>query len=143
MATKKTPAPKQEKRVKDQRFTRNLVCILTREERENYSTDLANKIGEQGHLEAEFDNVKKSWKQKLETVELDIGSLSSKVRENRELRTVKCRRLFDYDTGMVSETRTDTGEVFEERPMTDAERQEELDFGSNDPDDEFAEEGAE
>jgi hypothetical protein len=139
MATKKNSkkSAETEQKTKEQKFSRNLVCILTREEREAYSTDLANKIGEQGQLEAEFDNVKKSWKQKLETVDLDVHSLSSKVRENRELRNVKCKRVFNYGESTVTECRSDTGEVIEVRDMTDSERQEELDFGDNDPDSDF------
>jgi hypothetical protein len=146
MATKKSskPAKKSDKatsedsgRAKTQGFTQNLVCVLTREEREQYSIDMANKLGERDHLEAEFDGVKKAWKGKLEDVDLAVSALSSKVRENRELRVVRCKRLLDYETKTVTEIRQDTGEVMDSRPMSDAELQQELDFGSNDPDSEF------
>jgi hypothetical protein len=152
MASKKNKAPakktgkgktEESGRAKAQAFTKNLVCVLTREEREQYSIDMANKLGERDHLEAEFDGVKKAWKGKLEDVDLAVSALSSKVRENRELRVVRCKRLFDYETKTVTEIRSDTGEIMEERPMSDTELQQELDFGSNDPDSEFDMDGNE
>lgn len=54
-----------------------------------------------------------------------------------EERQVHCERRMNYETGKVVDVRLDTGEVIEERDMSDAEKQRGLPFDQPDVDDEF------
>ena len=114
--------------------------MLTVDEVADHAQNLAQLIARQGETEAEFDGVKKTWKGRLEDIEREINSESIKVREKRELRLVSCTRTIDFDAGLVTEYRNDTGETLTERPISDAEKQKQLDFGGNDVDEAFGEE---
>lgn len=123
-------------RVKRIECTKDLVCQLTREEVAAYAEDLAQQIDREAKTTSEFDSVKKTWKNKLDDIKREILSTSTKVREHKEMRLVKCEKVLDFDAGEVREVRLDTGEIIGSRPMSATERQKELDFDGN-LDDEF------
>lgn len=115
-------------RVKTVKLTRDLVCSLTREEVAKYAEDLAQLIDREATTTSDFDSVKKTWKGKLEDIKREILSTSTKVREHKEIRLVKCQKELDFESGEVRLVRMDTGEIIETRPMSAVERQKELDF---------------
>jgi hypothetical protein len=118
-------------RVKKLKMTKDLICNLTREEVANYADSLAQLIDRESSTNSEFASIKKAWNGKIEDIKRDIQSTSTKVREHKELRLVKCEKVLDFDAGEVREVRLDTGEIIGTRPMSSTERQKELDFDGN------------
>ena len=84
---------------------------------------------------AEFLRIEKDKKEETKILNLNIkdckesiADLSEKIESGFEEKTVPCRVKFDHTRDMVFIIRTDTDEVVEERPMTEEERQTELQF---------------
>ena len=144
MAKKKqaTGTDENPERVRKHGFTRDLVCALTRDEVAAHAEELAQLIDRETSTEAEFDSVKKTWKNKIEDIKREILSTSTKVREHKEMRLVRCQKVLDFEAKEVREVRLDTGETFNTRPMSAAELQKELDF-DGDLEDEFNDAGGE
>lgn len=141
MAKKTTEKQQSDKpeRIKRVKFTKDLICALKPEEVAAYADDLAQLIDREVSTEAEFDGVKKTWKNKIEEIKREIMATSTKVREHKELRLTTCVREIDFGEGEVREIRSDTGEVINTRPISDPEKQKELDF-DGDVSDEFDDE---
>jgi len=118
-------------RVKRVKFTRDLVCSLSRDEVAKYAEDLAQLIDREATTTSEFDSIKKTWKGKLDDIKREILATSTKVREHKEIRLVKCQKELDFDAGEVRSVRLDSMETIATRPMSAAERQKELDFDGN------------
>ena len=57
------------------------------------------------------------------------ATLTDEIAHRQEIRNVECNVTHDFDDFQTTVTRCDTGEQIERRPMSDAERQLELDFG--------------
>jgi hypothetical protein len=141
MSKKKQQNEDKSERIKRVKFTKDLICNLKPEEVAAYADDLAQLIDRGASTEAEFDGVKKAWKGKIDDIKREVMATSTKVREHKELRLVKCVRELDFGAGEVREVRTDTGEILGTRPISDTERQKELDF-DGDVTDEFDDEAA-
>jgi hypothetical protein len=98
--------------------------------------DRADKLG---HVVQQRDAFEESMKAEAKTqretlkgLDRELRKLSSVIRERAEWREVKCERRVNYTTGVVTDVRLDSGEVIEERAMTDDERQKGLEFGDVD-----------
>lgn len=120
-----------------EKFTRDLICGLTREEVEERAAKAAELVEKRDLKQSDFDSQRKFWKNQIEELEVEIRAVSSEVRSRKTSRQVVCERRYNYTTGKVQEVRTDTFDVLHERDMTDAEKQRELDFGDNDVDEAF------
>ena len=122
-AAKKKPDDKGAKDTREVAFERNLRVILTVDQ-------VAERADRLAHLMKERDNkvemaAAAAKHAKSEIAELEAASrrLSAEVRDKACYQAVPCTRVFDYRRGLVTETRTDTGEVIDERAMTEEERQ--------------------
>lgn len=106
--------------------TERLGCRLTDEERLEFSDMMADA---QQALEAAEANKKSLVKQlnaEIEQAKARRDKLTNIVASRTEYREINIEIHFNYDTGKVSKIRTDTGELYQERPMTEKEKQRSL-----------------
>jgi hypothetical protein len=106
--------------------TKNLPCKLTEAEVLAYGRDLAGKHAEYSRIEGEFTALKTEFKGKLEEVDARISTLASRVQSGQEYRDVETIETKNWTKLTVSSIRTDTGEVIQNRPMREDEKQAEL-----------------
>lgn len=64
----------------------------------------------------------------MKSIQQQIHTLSYKVINNEEMRSIVCDLQLNYTKQTATLIRTDTNEVVQERPMTDEEKQMDLDF---------------
>jgi hypothetical protein len=128
MATKKKPAPADEKR---ESYQTTLKVELTTAEVADRADRAAAKLAERDQKEAEWKAQSKHMKSVIEELEAELRTLSGEVRTRSTYSPVSCERVFNYDAGTLREQRLDTGEVLCERGLTDAEKQRELPFEGN------------
>jgi len=76
--------------------------------------------------EANAKSAAAQYKGEIELAKADFGRACSLVRAGYEERQVECERVFDYVKGEARVTRLDTGEVIEQRPLTEDEKQSEM-----------------
>lgn len=107
---------------------RNLPCILTDEERASFGRMAAHEVKEHNAIETEKKQVVADFGARLKESRKQIDTLSEKVDTGIEWRGVECRVQIDRYLGRVKITRTDTGEVIEDRPMTHDEGQTRMDM---------------
>lgn len=107
-------------------FDSTLKCVLTDAELQTKGAQLADAIDEGARIEEEFAEVKNGFKGRIDGAKGRAAALASTVRAQAEYRSVKCQRIYMFDEGVVSEIRTDTGEIIGERMMTDSDRQQYL-----------------
>lgn len=119
---------------KDRRY---LTCHLTHEEVSRASDELARHLDEKEAIESELTAIKSQFKAKIEQADANIGVKKRLVRDKKEMRPVDVEVVSDYTDCTVKVTRTDTGEIIEDRKMTGDEKQLRIEF------DETVEEGEE
>lgn len=143
MAKKKNGAAEPEKTeeqpVKVEGFIRELRVQLKTDEIAERADRAAQLLAERDSKEEEQRAAAKHAKSVIESMEAELRRLSNEVRTKATYREVQCERRYDYRVGKIIEVRKDTDEVLFERPMTDAERQRELDLDTppSDLDDDF------
>lgn len=126
MAKAKTP----EVRRKIEPVTRTLKCNLTSQEVLDRSADLTNTMDELANIEQEFASAKEQFKARASESEAKVQRLKCEVRDRYVHRPVACERIHDYEAGTVEIIRTDLYERVEVRPMTQEERQTELELAA-------------
>lgn len=89
---------------------------------------LASTAADRGIVQAEFDSVKKTFKEKIDALTGEINGDLNKIFEGVEIEEVNCQRVFNYSDGTVTTTRLDTKEIIEERELTEEELQMYLDL---------------
>lgn len=103
--------------------TMYLPCALTEDELRSYGDELAGVVQD---IAAQADREKEVKAElKARTTELTArqSMLAMKVSRRQESREVACVVHVDYEAGLRTVTRTDTGEVVQTRPLRDDERQ--------------------
>lgn len=114
--------------VKIEKFTRNLRVVLKSEEVVERAKRAAFILGEMQQKESERDAAKKQADAQIEELSSEMHRLSLEVRDGAAYRDVPCTRHYVYRVGIVEERRTDTHELLNERPMTEREKQLELEL---------------
>jgi hypothetical protein len=109
-------------------ITKQLACRLTPEELQAYGEQLANTIDEMSNEEARQEGFKKEMKSTLANLQATMTILSSKIRQREERRDVQVQPEMNFKKGVYREIRTDTGDLINERPLSEEERQEALPF---------------
>lgn len=109
--------------------TKLLRCKLTRDELLKYGGELAQALQDIVTEEALQASMKQSMKAALASLEAKSSELSTKVARGEELRDVEVEPRLDFKTSTYYEIRGDTGEKISQRPITEDERQENLEFG--------------
>ena len=105
---------------------RHLAVQLTAGEMLARGQELANTIHEIAVEESRLVTLKTQAKARLEELSGRHERLASVVRAREEYRDVVVEVVFDYDAHHVRTVRPDTGEVVDQRAMTDDERQRRL-----------------
>lgn len=100
-------------------YETNLPCTLTKKER----LTRADKLGEQAKEVQHSRSEKNAAAKRLKAAEAAFEQLSEVVSSGVEYRDVTVQVTLNFDTGIALHTRTDTGEVIIEQPMTYDERQ--------------------
>ncbi len=113
----KKPQPKIDK------FTTSLRVQLTPDEVADRADEAAHKLAERDEKEADMKAQQKHAKSEIDELEASFRRLSNEVRSRCTYKPIECERRFDYVAGKVIETRTDTGELINERAMREEERQ--------------------
>lgn len=103
-------------------FTKLLRVSLTDDELISAGDNLAREHGDLRAVNKELDSIKADYKAKVTAHESRIETLSIKIRDKFEMRGVDCVEVKDYDTKTLIITRTDSGEIIEQRML----RQDEL-----------------
>ena len=108
------------------KMKRQLPCALTDTDRVRLGNELAEALGTEEELAAELAAFKTEHKSRLLPVQAKVARLSNCLRDGTEQREVECLVVRDLKAGSVKIIRTDTEELVDERAMTDAERQVDL-----------------
>ena len=109
-----------------------LACKLTTQDRATAAGQLAEAIQNLESLEVEHKVVTKEFNSRKQQFTGSIHRLSREVSNGEAVRSVDCELRLNYTKLTATLVRTDTDEQVEERPMTEDEKQEDLDFeGSN------------
>jgi len=106
-----------------------LPCYYSADELSEKSNRLADVILAIGEIEIRKSNAAKAYKEELEGLYSESGKLSHQIKDRKELRAVDC--VCEMNTPNVGEKtiiRMDTGEIVRVEPMTEDERQEEIEF---------------
>lgn len=106
------------------------VCKVqfTDAELRELSDTMARKIGEADAKDGERKEVASRFKAELDSLQNEIADLATKVRSRYHYSKVKCLVQRDFKGKKVTYTRTDTGEIHRDRPMTVDELQTELEI---------------
>jgi hypothetical protein len=107
-------------------FTRTLSVQLTRDELLERGATLAAVNQDIEREELTQADVKASMKATLASLQAQRARLAAVVSRKAEPRDVVCLELKDFERGTYTIVRTDTGETIESRPLTEAEREQQL-----------------
>lgn len=123
-AKKNKPAKKDEKiTFLETPYDANLKVALNSDEVMIQAEIMARLQTEIKAKEDEASSVSKRYKSEIEGLISAQDRAAGLVRDKFEYRPVRCLRLLDWKNGVVIETRTDTGEIINTRPMLEAETQ--------------------
>ena len=112
-------------------ITKTLPCVLTDDERLNFADQLAEANEGVEVAKSTKKAMMKQMQSDIDTAEARRDKINNIVATKTEYREVDVRVNWDYDKGRIQQTRTDTGEIIVNRPMTQKEKQTNL---LNDPD---------
>ena len=101
----------------------DLKCTLTEAELLKAAREMADAQNRAAELEAEIKNYQTQAKSRLASEESLVAAKASVIRCGYEFRQVECDVIWCYETGLVTNVRTDTGETIETRAMSESERQ--------------------
>jgi hypothetical protein len=104
-------------------YPKNLRCDLT-------PAEVAARADEGARVQQEIEGVitdakeaAEAYGKKRKSLELRRSVLMREVRERSTYRDVECVQRLNEETLMVEMCRTDTGEVYDQRPATEEEKQ--------------------
>lgn len=123
-----------EHRTKTTKETRLLQVPLTQEEQLAAGKKLAEAVRTLTNCQAQAKSAASQFKAKIDEMQAKINGLQILISDGHELRNVPCVNVMDYTDVKVIVTRTDTGEIVEERRLTEDEKQSTIPFddGSDD-----------
>ena len=104
-------------------YTAHLDCDLTDKEVLAYGRELASVNQEVAAEEDRQNSLKQELKARIAGLEARRTEVSAKVNRGKEVREVMIEVQANFKTGMATEVRNDTGEVYRERPLRDDAKQ--------------------
>ena len=107
---------------KSKPFTRNLPVMLTMDDLADRRDELVGHLEEIDELEEKRKKVVAEFKTKVDRSKARTKILARVIRSREELRPVECHRIADLERLILVVVREDTGEIVEERELTDDER---------------------
>jgi len=112
-----------EEKVRASSSTQYLRCEFTDAELKEKGAELARAVNEKDTAESELKNVSTQIKHRISVADGKIRLNSEHIRSGYEMRNVECRKVFYMERDLVEVTRNDTGDVVSQRPLTEEERQ--------------------
>lgn len=100
-----------------------LEVRLTEKELKTASKLMADAFQKKGQLEAEVETFKADIKAKVKELDEHIVCAAALVNTEKEYRIVECEESFDFEKGLKTTVRLDTGEVVKTDKVTNEERQ--------------------
>jgi hypothetical protein len=107
-------------------LTRNLKCLLSREEVESRAARMADVESDLRQIEEHRKSVVADLNGRKKALDAELASLGRQVREHAEYRDVECAMEPDYEAKIMETIRLDTGERIDVRKLYDSEMQPEL-----------------
>lgn len=124
MAVQKTEEkPYEDVPPKLEKITEELSCELNDVEWDNRAREMAEAQEKAEAEEQRKKDVMKQLNADVATAKAKVSKLANIVATKREQRDVVVDVKYDYSKGVVTHTRTDTGQVIKNREMTTMERQ--------------------
>ncbi len=117
--------------MKDSTYYKSLPVVLTPEEFETKSTELADICKDINLAKDQEKTRSKLAKEAIEKQEAQRSKLATTVHDKAEDRSVECADRYNLREKMVESYRMDNGEVFATRAMDLAEYQQEMDLHAN------------
>lgn len=108
----------------------DLPCKLTADEKLLKGAQLVQLAVERRILEDQKKLATAKLKTEIDKKKDEIGLLVDQLHRGEEERPIECIERPRYDAMMVDIIRTDTGQVWRQRPLHPSERQEALDLGN-------------
>lgn len=102
---------------------RDLKVILTRDEKLEYGEKMAKECNILKRAENEKAETSAEINGRIKGHKAEIDKVAEVLAQGYEYRPVKCERVLDYDRGVLRVIRLDTGEIVQERELTERERQ--------------------
>jgi translation initiation factor 6 (eIF-6) len=106
-------------KLKEEKLT--LKCLLTNEEKINYSEEQSKALVEKSAKDAELRAFSGEIKADILSLDSRIVALANKINNGYEHRSVKCKIEYDYPNKIKRWIRLDTGEISKEDIMADEE----------------------
>lgn len=97
--------------------------IFTGEEMGQFALEMASQLGEVEKLEMEKKVAMDGFKTQIDEARSAASRAAYKHRAGKETRYLLCHKCADYDQGKIIWRNPDTGEIVQDRVMTDEERQ--------------------
>jgi len=105
-----------------------LACKLTTQDRAIAANQLAEAIQNLEALDIQHKTDTKNYNSLKQQFVGSVHRLSREVANGEAVRSVDCELRLNYSSLTASLVRTDTGEMYDQRPMTEDEKQEDLAF---------------
>jgi len=112
--------------------THSLPCKLNTEQIAEAAENLASALQEVETIEIEKKAVMKDYNSQIDNCKKRIHRLMTHVKNGVEYRPVECDLQFHIKKVLAILVRKDTGDVVEERPMSDEEKQMQIEFAEED-----------
>lgn len=112
--------------MKTHNTTQTLRCKMNAEELAIRAKELSEKLVQKTGLENELAVVSTKFKTDIKLLESSVRLLADKVHTGYEDRLVDVSIEYDFDKGVKSFVRKDTGEIFKTDAITAADRQQEF-----------------
>jgi phosphopantetheine adenylyltransferase len=100
-----------------------LPCKLTVDEVDDRRRTATAKVEQYNEVEAEKKEAVKDYTDRMKSLRSEINQNAREANTATTMRDVECDVVYDYDLKMVRIVRTDTGEVWQTRPMNRDEAQ--------------------
>lgn len=104
-----------------------LRCTFTDAEMGELAATMADKTQELKRIDANAKAAAAQFKSDKESAQNEIDNAARKYRDGYEMRDVECEETVDFESGVVRYWRCDTGDLAQERKLTNEERQMRLD----------------
>lgn len=114
------------KDIETEKEERDLAVDLTDAEIKVYAGEIAEALTELGRINQRRKNANAAFKAEAEEQQTVIDEKREALVTGQEDRTVTCTRTIDTARLWITVTRDDTGETVEDRPLTEAEKQTEI-----------------
>ncbi len=103
-----------------------LECFLSIDEKLRYSERLSNYLSDKEREEDSLKALKSQAKSKIDEIDAGIREISDKIRTGKESREIGCEIIYNFEKGIKSWVRTDTGEFVKDDVITARELQENI-----------------